>query len=335
MNVKKNKKILFVKRGFTRFENNDFSLLSKNFDVELYEPGYNNIYKIFSIIRKVDLLYFWFPNDYKFLIALVAKILNKKIFIVAGGQMSTADTKENRQFARVRYRCFHRLLGIQCLKIADKIIAVSRYELMGISRYANENKIKLIYNSIETKLFNRNNETTRNQKLVITISSLKDTHYYRKGLDIFVNLSKEMPNYKFVLIGKDCGDGTFEKIMEQVEDNFEIAGAVSDVELANWMFKASIYCQFSRQEGFGVALAESMACGCIPVVSQFGAIPEVAGPDAYYIKNILDYNEIKATIINASNSTIKRGLFTQRILELFNDTTRNKVLIDSVNSVLK
>ena len=78
-----------------------------------------------------------------------------------------------------------------------------------------------------------------------------------------------------------------------------------------------------------------MACGCIPVVSQFGAIPEVAGPDAYYIEKKLDYNEIKATIINASNSTIKRDLFSQRIIQLFNDSTRNKLLIDSVNSVFK
>lgn len=335
MNLKKNKKILFVKRGFTRFENNDFNLLSKNFNVKLYEPGFNNIYKIFSTIRKVDLLYFWFPNDYKFIISLVAKILNKKIIIVGGGQMSTADTKKNRKFARVRYRFLHRILGILCLKIADKIITVSKYEFNGISRYANKNKIELIYNSIETKLFKNKNKIKRNPKLVITISSLKDTHYHRKGLDVFVNLSKEMSDYKFVLIGKDCEDGTLEIIKNQVKDNFIITGAVSDDELVNWMFKASIYCQFSRQEGFGVALAESMACGCIPVVSQFGAIPEVAGPDAYYIEKKLDYNEIKATIINSSNSTIKRDLFSQRIIQLFNDSTRNKLLIDSVNSVFK
>ena len=53
------------------------------------------------------------------------------------------------------------------------------------------------------------------------------------------------------------------------------------------------------------------------------------------LKKKLDYNEIKATIINASNSTIKRDLFSQRIIQLFNDSTRNKLLIDSVNSVFK
>ncbi|MFT4800317.1 MAG: glycosyltransferase involved in cell wall biosynthesis [Flavobacteriaceae bacterium] len=329
------KTILFIKRGFTRFEDNDFNLLAKNFNVKLYEPGFNNIYKVFSEIRKVDILYYWFPNDYKFIISLIAKILNKKIIIVGGGQMSTADTKKNRKFARVKYRFLHRILGILSLKIADKIITVSKYEFKGISRYVSKNKISLIFNSIETKLFNNKNKIKRDPKLIITISGLKDTHYHRKGLDVFVNLSKEMPDYKFVLIGKDCNDGTYEIIKNQVKNNFSITGAVSDDELVDWMFKASIYCQFSRQEGFGVALAESMACGCIPVVSQFGAIPEVAGPDAYYIEKELNYKEIKSTIIDASKSNIKRDLFSQRIISLFNDSTRNKLLIDKVNSVFK
>lgn len=329
------KKILFVKRGFTRFEDNDFNLLSKNFNVKLYEPGFNNIYKVFFELLKVDVLYYWFPNDYKFIISLIAKILNKKIIIVGGGQMSTADTKKNRKFARVQYRFLHRILGILSLKIADKIITVSNYEFNGILRYASKNKMELIYNSIQTKLFNNKNKIKRDQKLIITISGLKNTHYHRKGLDIFVNLSKEMPDYKFVLIGKDCNDGTYEIIKNQVKDNFIITGAVSDDELVNWMFKTSIYCQFSRQEGFGVALAESMACGCIPVVSQFGAIPEVAGPDAYYIEKELNYKEIKSIIIDASKSNIKRDLFSQRIMRSFNDLTRNKLLIDLVNSVFK
>tara|TARA_B110001452_G_C15217388_1_gene422120 strand:+ start:864 stop:1859 length:996 start_codon:yes stop_codon:yes gene_type:complete len=329
------KRILFIKRGFTRFEDNDFNLLAKNFNVKLYEPGFNNIYKVFSEIRKVDLLYYWFPNDYKFIISLIAKILNKKIIIVGGGQMSTADTKINRKFARVKYRFLHRILGILSLKIADKIIAVSRYEFKGISRYVSKNKISLIFNSIETKLFNNKNKIKRDPKLIITISGLKDTHYHRKGLDVFVNLSKEMPDYKFVLIGKDCNDGTYEIIKNQVKNNFSITGAVSDDELVDWMFKASIYCQFSRQEGFGVALAESMACGCIPVVSQFGAIPEVAGSYGFYADDILDIqNIIKITKV-ALNSNYNIDEASKRIHKLFNNVNRESIIINEVSNLLK
>jgi glycosyltransferase involved in cell wall biosynthesis len=40
---------------------------------------------------------------------------------------------------------------------------------------------------------------------------------------------------------------------------------------------AKVYCQLSRTESFGMSLLESMACGCVPVVSDKDALPEVVG----------------------------------------------------------
>ena len=89
--------------------------------------------------------------------------------------MSTADSRKNRKFARVKYRIFHRILGILCLKLADKVVAVSNYELNGLSRYVNKKFIKLIYNSIKTNLFNYSKKKENN--LIITVSGLK-THIF-------------------------------------------------------------------------------------------------------------------------------------------------------------
>lgn len=327
------KKILVIKRGSTRFEDNDIKVLSRKFDVIVNEPNFSNLGKLISNIKNTDLIFYWFPNDYKFFVSIIGKFFNKKLFVVGGGQMSTADNKKNRKFARVKYRIFHRYLGILCLKLADKLVAVSKYELDGLSRYVNKKSIKLIYNSINTDLFSYKDEN-KQKNLIITVSSLINTHYYRKGLDIFVKLSNELPNYKFVLIGKDCKDGTFHKIQKIAGDNFTITGSVSDTQLKEWMSKASMYCQFSRQEGFGVALAEAMACGCIPIVSKYGAIPEVSGPDAYYIEKEINYDKIKNTIIKVSETNINRELFSKRINSLFNDSKREKLLLSVVESIL-
>jgi len=40
---------------------------------------------------------------------------------------------------------------------------------------------------------------------------------------------------------------------------------------------AKVYCQLSYTESFGITLLEAMACGCVPVVSDRDALPEVVG----------------------------------------------------------
>ena len=67
------RKILFIKRGNTRFENNDIEILSRKFDVNVYEPNFLNIFLGISYIKNTDLIFYWFPNDYKFLFSIIGK----------------------------------------------------------------------------------------------------------------------------------------------------------------------------------------------------------------------------------------------------------------------
>jgi glycosyltransferase involved in cell wall biosynthesis len=55
-----------------------------------------------------------------------------------------------------------------------------------------------------------------------------------------------------------------------------LAGA-SDAEVARLMAGAEALCLPSLMEGFGMAVAEAMACGAPPVVSDRGSLPEVVG----------------------------------------------------------
>ncbi|MFH1705570.1 MAG: glycosyltransferase family 1 protein [Patescibacteria group bacterium] len=47
---------------------------------------------------------------------------------------------------------------------------------------------------------------------------------------------------------------------------------------------ASVYCQPSFDEGFGLPVLEAMSCGCPVVCSDGGSLPEVAGEAAFVVK---------------------------------------------------
>jgi glycosyltransferase involved in cell wall biosynthesis len=59
-------------------------------------------------------------------------------------------------------------------------------------------------------------------------------------------------------------------------------GFVSDADLVNIYNLASVYCQPSFAEGFGLPVLEAMACGIPVACSKTHSLPEIAGPAAVY-----------------------------------------------------
>lgn len=321
-------KILILKRGYTRFESNDIRFLSKTYDVEVFEPNLTNILRGLWLVYKTDILFYWFPNDYKFLFTLVAFILKKKICVISGGQMATADTKKGRKYAGVKYRLFYVTFARLSLVLADKVIAVSSYEQNNLFRYLPRKRIQLLYNHISDFAEGYSNER-KNENLIITITALDKTYFTRKGLDMFLELAANMPEKEFLIIGKVIDHELRNKINGLEIRNLKITGFVSDSVLRDLLNEASVYCQFSRQEGFGVALAEAIAFGCVPVTSSKGAIPEVSGSHGYSIDiDNFDKEQTAQKVMLASKTEQDvRMNYSNHIREKFSRKTREKALL--------
>ena len=112
--------------------------------------------------------------------------------------------------------------------------------------------------------------------------------------------------------------------------NVEFTDFVSDKDLIKWYQKAKVICQLSYYEAFGLAPAEGMACGCVPVVTKERVgLSELVGDTGFYVP----YNDTKATadaIKKALLSSEKGKMARERINEMFSIEKREKKLVNIV-----
>jgi glycosyltransferase involved in cell wall biosynthesis len=97
-----------------------------------------------------------------------------------------------------------------------------------------------------------------------------------KGYDLIEKLAAKHQEYKFSLVG----DTNY----ISPHSNVKVLGKLSPKELLKLYNSHQFYLQLSTSEGFPNSLGEAMACGCIPIGSAVGAIPEIIGETGYVLK---------------------------------------------------
>ncbi len=108
-------------------------------------------------------------------------------------------------------------------------------------------------------------------------------------LEAFSMLKRHVPDARLILAGPPQDGG---ELLRRRADQLGVAasvsfpGEVSRGEKIRLMQESSLYCQVSRYEGFGLAVAEAMACGAPVLVSRAGAFPEVVGECGLYVDEL-------------------------------------------------
>jgi glycosyltransferase involved in cell wall biosynthesis len=107
-----------------------------------------------------------------------------------------------------------------------------------------------------------------------------------KGYDLIEKLAEANPNWSFTLVG--------DLNYYSSNPNIRILGKLDPRELKNQLNSHLFYLQLSTSEGFPNALGEAMSCGCIPIGSAVGAIPEIIGDSRCILKRkgIHDLHEL-------------------------------------------
>jgi len=89
------------------------------------------------------------------------------------------------------------------------------------------------------------------------------------------------------------------------EKKLFLLGFVSTEDLAALYNLATIYCQPSFYEGFGLPLLEAMACGCPILSSNQASLPEIGGKGVLYF-NPYQKNDLKKSVNSLYSNEAKR-----------------------------
>ena len=149
-----------------------------------------------------------------------------------------------------------------------------------------QNKIRVVYNGIDTKTFSPIPEIKRRKNLLMATASsdapLKGVTYLLKA---FALLREKYSDLELVLVGKLREGGAGEQIIQDsnLSSSVFISSGVSTLELVKMYAEATLVIVPSVYEGFGLPAGEAMSCG-VPVVStDGGALPEVVGDSALVV----------------------------------------------------
>lgn len=319
-------RISFISYYYATFVKQDHEILSKFFDVERVD--YRNPKDILIMARSIynsNYIYSWFAAGHSFIAVLLAKMMKKRSIVVAGGY----DVAYEPEISYGQYTlAWHKKLYADfVLKYADAILAVSQFSAMEAKARSSPRKLEVVYLGIDVEKFMPKGEK---EDLVMTVASGSANLNKLKGLDTFIKVTKYFPKIRFLVIGLSEQQNS-ELRSQSNSNNLELCGHVTQEVLISNYQRAKVYCQLSYRESFGASLAEAMACGCVPIVTNRGALPEVVGDTGFYVP----YGDEKATakgIKNALKSN-KGALARKRIEEKFSIRERERKLLEVIESI--
>ncbi len=267
----------------------DGEILSRNFQVTKMSYSSTDRWFPAKILKQMaahDVCFAWFGGLHSFYALLAARLFGKKVFIVAGGYDTMYLPGINYGLRCERKSGWRR--AYFSFRHADRVLAVSKSVAGALQEGCGSvRNVAVVYNGVDPDRFPSGEEKER---FVLTVGHVTQRNLTIKGFLHFLDIARLLPEERFVLVGGGT-DGAFERLQEIAPANVEFVGALSNEKTGEIMRRAAVYVQLSAQESFGVALAEAMLSGCIPVVTRAGALPEVAGPGAL----LVDYGDVPAT----------------------------------------
>ncbi len=322
--------LLVYYSAFSSFIKNDCDLLSKHYEVsKINIKTIKDIFNLAAAVSMCDLTFIWFAGKHAFPAILLSKIVRKKSIVVVGGYDVAYLPEINYGQFTLGWR--NRMYAKFTLKYADKVLVVDPSLKEDAIKNAgvdgrNFEYLPTGYNS--SKFHPKKGK----ENLVLTVATGESWDRVRiKGVDIFVESAKYLPNVRFLVIGIQ-GDA-LSKLKKNASPNIEFTVHISQEDLITYYQKAKVYCQLSMREGLPNALCEAMLCECIPVGTERNGIPIAIGDAGFYVPYgdpVAAANAIRQAIY----SPVELGQKARnRIKEIFSEERRESGLVQVIEGL--
>jgi glycosyltransferase involved in cell wall biosynthesis len=326
------KRILYVHNARSSFVLIDRAILAERYELEdLCQQGrLPNPLAVLRGVLRADLVLGWFASWHSFFPITLAWLLRKPSLMIVGGfdTANMPDIDYGYQQGGLR-----RWASRWIMKRARRLVTNSNYsrtEIEANTPIAAE-RVTVIHHGVPDPFGEL--PTLAREPIALTVGTLVRRTLVQKGQRAFVEAASLLPEVRFVFVGR-WEDDAVEELKAIASDNVTFTGRLSDADLQEAYARAGVYVQASRHEGFGLAVAEAMLAGCVPVVMDVTAMPEVVG-DAGVLISSQEPVEVAAGIRRALELGPDGGRRArERILREFPLARRQEALLQVVEDAL-
>lgn len=164
------------------------------------------------------------------------------------------------------------------VKRAERVLTISKFSQRDLwKKY--KIKSEVIYNGFDKFEIKKNKKLDIDKKKVIFISVGRMVEYKNpfKVIDIFKVAKKQISNAYLILVGEGILQKRIRKYISKnnLENDVLIKERIDFSEMGIWYKHAKYFISACKREGFGLAALEAVACGCIPILPNSGAFPEI------------------------------------------------------------
>jgi len=267
--------------------------------------------------------HFAYPDGY------AATLLGKWLRVPVTVTLRGTEIPYSRSFLKKR-------LILKTLERAIRVFSVSEsLKQHAVSLGANESKIEIVNNGVDTKIFYPiSKEEARKRlgipadaKVLISIGALVERKGFHRVINLLPSLLTHFPALRYLVVGGASPEGDWSKRLRKqakrlgLNDVVVFTGAIPPEELNLPLSAADVFVLATENEGWANVFLEAMACG-LPIVStQVGGNKEVISDESLgRLVPLNDPDVMKQALIEALDTSWDN----ERILKYAKSRSWNK-----------